>query len=173
MVRIYQQNEHEALRMTSKTIPPSEITTPKIRRIIEHMKGALAGEIDGVAIAAPQIGEALRIFVVSGAVFAKEGDDRVHQDKTFINPKLIKSSSEKVWIDEGCLSVRPKYGEVHRSVKATVRAYNENGKIFTLGGSGLLAQIFQHEIDHLDGVLFVDKARNVRDISTQEQHAEH
>ena len=62
---------------------------------------------------------------------------------------------------EGCLSVRPLWGEVNRSINATITAYDENGVKITRGAGGLLAHIFQHETDHLDGVLFIDKARNI------------
>ena len=66
--------------------------------------------------------------------------------------------------EEGCLSVRYLYGKVKRSVKATIEAYDENGKRHTFGASGLLAQIFQHEMDHLSGVLFTDTAIDVEEI---------
>ena len=66
-------------------------------------------------------------------------------------------------MDEGCLSVRPLWGQVERSVNATVEAYDENGNKFTQGAGGLLAHIFQHETDHLNGVLFIDKARHIRE----------
>ena len=65
---------------------------------------------------------------------------------------------------EGCLSVRWLYGKVSRATRASVRAYDEHGEPFTRGASGLLAEIFQHEVDHLDGILFIDKARDIRDI---------
>lgn len=65
---------------------------------------------------------------------------------------------------EGCLSIRWLYGNTVRSTKATIKAYDERGKIFTRGGSGLLAQIFQHETDHLNGVLFIDTAEDIEDI---------
>ena len=64
-------------------------------------------------------------------------------------------------MEEGCLSVRDIYGKVKRYQKATISAYDENGKKFTMGGSGLLAQVFQHECDHLEGVLFIDKAISI------------
>ncbi|MEK7208595.1 MAG: peptide deformylase [Patescibacteria group bacterium] len=83
---------------------------------------------------------------------------------TFINPVITKLSREKTLVDEGCLSVRPLYGKVKRSKKAAIQAYDEHGKRFTRGASGLLAQIFQHECDHLDGVLFTDKASNLREL---------
>ena len=67
-------------------------------------------------------------------------------------------------MEEGCLSVRWKYGKVMRSEKATITAYDENGKKFSRGATGLIAQIFQHETDHLDGVLFIDKADNIVDL---------
>ena len=144
------------------------------------MSKALASQDDGVAIAAPQIGYSLRIFLVSGRVFNKEfienRTDRREgktkevlkvektKDRVFINPILSKLSRDKEWMPEGCLSVRWLYGKVNRSKKAFVEAYDENGKKFKLGGADLLAQIFQHETDHLNGVLFIDKATNVEDL---------
>jgi peptide deformylase len=68
---------------------------------------------------------------------------------------------------EGCLSVRPLYGKVRRATRATIEAYNENGKKFTKEGVGLLAHIFQHETDHLNGILFIDKAKNLQEIFTE------
>ena len=76
----------------------------------------------------------------------------------FINPKISKISKEKEWMPEGCLSVRPIYGKTWRSKKTTVTAYDENGIKFQRGASGLLSQIFQHETDHLNGILFIDHA---------------
>jgi len=81
----------------------------------------------------------------------------------FINPKIFKLSREKDWVPEGCLSVRWLYGKTYRSKKATVEAYDKNGKKFKMGGSGLLAQIFQHETDHLNGILFTDHAKDIKE----------
>ena len=93
-----------------------------------------------------------------------DGDLKKYEDMVFINPKILKLSKSTKMMDEGCLSVRYLYGKVKRSQKAMVEAYNENGKRFTKGGSGILAQIFQHEIDHLNGVLFIDTAVDVQDL---------
>ena len=87
----------------------------------------------------------------------------------FINPQITKLSRKKVWVPEGCLSVRWLYGETPRREKATIRACDEHGKPFTRGASGLIAQIFQHETDHLNGVLFTDTARNIEKITREEQ----
>lgn len=150
------------LREVARPIKDHEFENQNISQIISDMKSALHDTNDGVAIAAPQIGESVRIFIVNGLIFASQKEDKP-EDKIFINPEIINTSREKTILDEGCLSVRGKYGKVERAVKATVRAQDETGKIFQLGASGLLAQIFQHEIDHLDGILFVDKALDIED----------
>ena len=85
------------------------------------------------------------------------------KDLIFINPKITKLSQKKGWVPEGCLSVRWLYGKTLRSQKASIEAYDEHGKKFIRGASGLLAQIFQHETDHLDGILFIDHAKDIKE----------
>ncbi len=175
--KILQKNS-PVLRKIASTVDTKDIVSPKIKKILGEMKSALDSQDDGVAIAAPQIGYALRIFMVSRKVedivkkkkTEEDTEEKVltHKDQVFINPVIKKISKEKKSVEEGCLSVRYLYGEVLRSNKATVEAYDENGKKFTKGGSGLLAQIFQHEIDHLNGVLFIDKAKNIEDLPPEE-----
>jgi peptide deformylase len=186
------QKEEKVLRQVAKEIPISDIKTSKIQKVLKEMSEALKSQGDGVAIAAPQIGYSLRIFVVSGKIFqadfARKREERFGgkeemllnenniiggtapeeeiKDLVMINPKISKLSREKEWMPEGCLSVRPLYGKTFRSKKATVTAYDENGKKFTRGGSGLLAQIFQHETDHLNGILFIDHAKEVKEEKT-------
>jgi peptide deformylase len=166
MVRIYTKDE-SVLREIALSVPLTEIKSPRIAEIIANMKTALASQDDGVAICAPQIGESLRMFVVAGRILAdiagvEEGI--TIPDRVFINPEIVKISKKTEWMEEGCLSVRYLYGKVKRATKVRVRAYDEDGKAFELGGSDLLAQIFQHEIDHLDGTLFTDKAKDVKDM---------
>ncbi len=167
MVKIVQK-ENSILRGDAREVPLKEIATPKIKKIISDMKIALAREEDGVAIAAPQIGVPLRIFVVSGRVAhlteKLSENELAPEDNIFINPIIKKLSQKKELAEEGCLSVRYLYGKVKRSTKATIEAYDENGLKKTVGASGLLAQIFQHEVDHLNGVLFTDKAIDVEEI---------
>lgn len=164
------QKENPVLRAIAQEVPISEITSPRIQKILRDMSNMLATQPDGVAIAAPQIGVSMRIFVVSGKVFEEswhrgeplpEGTAIQSPDIAFINPRILKLSKTKKWMHEGCLSVRPLWGEVERSTNATVEAYDNTGKKFVRGAGGLLAHIFQHETDHLDGTLFIDKARNV------------
>ncbi|MEI8337612.1 MAG: peptide deformylase [bacterium] len=158
------QAEDKVLRAKAKEVKIDEITSPAIKKILLQMKKSLEKENDGVAIAAPQIGVSLRIFVVSKKAFELVSGEEGFEDQVFINPVITKLSKEKEEMEEGCLSVRWKYGKVMRSDKATIKAYDENGKKFTRGASGLIAQIFQHETDHLDGVLFIDKAKDVVDL---------
>jgi len=172
------QNGDMVLRKISKDIPISSITKPKIQKIIALMNEALDSQFDGVAIAAPQVGESIRMFIVSGKIFDEDfvrgkgttendlyAKDR-HDNMVFINPILKKISKDKKLMIEGCLSVRPLYGKVRRATRATVEAYDEHGHKFTKEGVGLLAHIFQHETDHLDGVLFIDKAKDLQEILT-------
>jgi len=173
------QNEDKVLRKISKEVPISSITKPKIKQLLIEMSLALHSQNDGVAIAAPQIGASLRIFVVSGRIFDEdfirgkgptEGDlyKKPRQpDLIFINPVLKKISKDKKLMTEGCLSVRPLYGKVRRATRATIEAYDERGHKFTKNGVGLLAHIFQHETDHLNGILFIDKAKDLQEIFTE------
>ena len=157
------------LRAIAKAVPESEIGSKSLSKILETMKQALHGEDDGVAIAAPQIGASLRIFIVKGSTLAlasgaPEEEAKGLADIVFINPEITKVSKKMKRMEEGCLSVRWLYGNVKRHEKVTLSATTEDGKHFSVGASGLLAQIFQHEVDHLDGVLFIDKAENVRNL---------
>jgi peptide deformylase len=183
------QKEEKVLREIAKEVPIEEIKTAKIKKILKEMKEALESQSDGVAIAAPQIGYPLRIFIVAGKVFTTEFLDKntlqtdeqidnimllkannepvkeytMKKNTTFINPRISRLSHKKEWLPEGCLSVRPLFGKTFRSIKATITAYDENGNKFTRGASGLLAQIFQHETDHLNGILFIDHAKDIKE----------
>jgi peptide deformylase len=164
-IKIVQCND-PILRELAQTVPVKDILSPKIQKIIKDMKTALGTQDDGIAIAAPQIGIPLRIFVVSDTILKKADTEykSIGKDIVFINPEIIKLSRSKHEAEEGCLSVRWKYGKVKRSVKTSIKGYNELGEIVERGASGLLAQVFQHETDHLDGILFTDKAYDVQDI---------
>ena len=159
--------ESPLLRSHAAPVLLEEIASKKVKDVIKKMKLALHAEEDGVAIAAPQVGVSLRIFVVKDEAVAMAQHlpaDQIAEDLVFINPEILKVSKKKSQMEEGCLSLRYLYGEVMRHEKVTISAYNEKGEKMTAGASGLLAQIFQHEIDHLDGILFTDRAKNVRDL---------
>lgn len=158
--KIVQQDQSPVLRATAKPVSNDLFNTPALKKIITNMSDTLNNAHDGVAIAAPQINEGLRIFVVSHKVFDWPPEDTPFNPE-FINPVIIKKSKKTKLMDEGCLSVRHWFGQTKRSEKVTVEAYNFAGQKFTYHGEGLLAQIFQHEIDHLNGILFNDHAKNL------------
>lgn len=156
------------LRERAKPLSPAEIRSTKVRGLIAAMQKLLRQEENGVGLAAPQAGASVRLFVVAGRAFlpddaTPEEKESPPPDMVFINPELTRTSKKKAEMSEGCLSVRGKYGTVLRHEKATVKALDENGEPFTYHGSGLIAHIFQHEIDHLDGILYIDKAVKLED----------
>jgi peptide deformylase len=164
------QRDNPILHKKAKTVPLADIGSAYIQKVIADMSAAMNSQKDGIAIAAPQIGSPLRIFVVSGDLL-KQADKTYTGDGgnlIFINPEITKLSRDKKDMEEGCLSVRWLYGRVKRSTRATLRAYNEKGVRIERGASGLLAQIFQHETDHLNGELFIDKAEQVWQMSEEE-----
>ncbi len=166
------QEPNPVLRGQAVEIPIADITTPKVQKIITAMKNSLHKEPDGVAIAAPQIAEPVRMFIVAGFVFdlkKKNLTGTKSADRIFINPVITKLSKETKWIPgEGCLSVRWIYGTAKRHKEASIKAYDEHGKAFTMKATGLLAQIFQHEVDHLNGILFIDHAKDIRNMTDDE-----
>jgi peptide deformylase len=176
MVKIVQK-ENSVLHESAQEVASNLFGSDKLKKIIKDMSEALAKEDDGVALAAPQIALPLRIFIISGKIFTTDTNpasakgsgevNKVKPDLVFINPKLTSLSKTKQEMEEGCLSVRWLYGEVKRSTKATVTAYDVDGKKFTRSGSGLLAQIFQHEMDHLEGVLFIEKTKEIKEYTPE------
>ena len=175
MRSILPMEKNPTLRKKAERILIADIKSKRVQNLIKDMKSLLAKEEYGVALAAPQVGESVRMFIVSGRALArgtrnapdepeKNEDAAVSQeDQVYINPEFVKVSRAKKEKHEGCLSIRGKWGTVVRAEKATVRAYDENGKRFTRGASDFLAHIFQHEMDHLEGVLYIDKAKEVFD----------
>jgi peptide deformylase len=164
------QNGDPVLRQKAAPVEKQEFGSAELIALIDRMSHVLEDEVDqysvGVALAAPQIGVSKRIFVVRmDRTGGKRSDGTLKSAEiaALINPRITRTSHRRIPMDEGCLSVRRKYGFVPRFERATVEAYDVNGKKFTRGAGGLLAQIFQHEIDHLDGVLFIDHAQDVWD----------
>ena len=121
----------------------------KTQSLLDDMKETLI-KAEGAGLAAPQVGVLRRVFIVMA-------EDKYYE---CINPVIIEKSGLQIG-NEGCLSVKGKYGEVERPMHVTVKAFDRYGKPFTVKASGFLARAFCHENDHLDGILFVDKAFDV------------
>jgi peptide deformylase len=159
------QEGDKVLRDIAKEVTPELIGGDTLNNEIKQMKAALDQEYDGVALAAPQIGISRRMFIVSPRVFGEDATEGM----ICINPSIVRTSKDKLPLEEGCLSVRYKYGKVPRHTKVAIRYQDGTGMWQERGASGLLAQIFQHEIDHLDGILFIDKACELETLTAQER----
>ncbi|MDO8443666.1 MAG: peptide deformylase [Candidatus Azambacteria bacterium] len=131
--------------------------SPEIKELVADMVATMI-EINGVGLAAPQVGASCRIFTVNV-------EDKI---SVFINPEIKDFSSDKIPFEEGCLSVPKIWGPVVRPKKLTVKALDENGKPFKIRAKGLLARVIQHEMDHLNGALFIDKAEKLFSIEEGE-----
>lgn len=130
-------------------------------------------EAPGVGLAAPQVAVGLRVIVVEYAdePEIEEGTEPVEAPKPklykLINPEIVKASDEMLMGSEGCLSIPGYNGEVLRHKAVTVKGFNLQGKPLKIKADGWLARIFQHEIDHLDGVLFIDRATKIWKVETE------
>lgn len=122
---------------------------PKTQQLIDDMKDTLF-KADGAGLAAPQVGVLRRIFIVYA-------ENKYYE---CINPVIVKQSGKQSG-EEGCLSIKGQYGVVERPMKVTVKALDRFGKPFTVKAEGFTARAFCHEYDHLDGILYIDKAISV------------
>ena len=142
-MKIYKLGE-DVLR---KKCEPVQEVTPEMKNLFNEMFDTML-EAEGVGLAAPQVGISQRFFVAIA-------DDDVR--RVFINPQIVSTSAELTDYDEGCLSL-PGFNEsIRRPKKVKVQAMDENGKNFVLEADGLLARIIQHENDHLDGIMYIDR----------------
>lgn len=146
------------LRARAKEIPEVEITTSAFQKLIDDMIETMYA-LNGVGIAGPQVGESRRIII------AEQGEKN---PIALVNPAIISKSFRKVASEEGCLSVPGMYGTVKRYKAVKVQALDRNGKSVEIQDDALLAIILQHEIDHLDGILFIDKAENIQKITSND-----
>ncbi len=142
--------EDPVLRKTSR---PVEEITPRILRLLDDMRDTLK-KAQGVGLAAPQVGVLRRVVLVEN----EEGEVL-----ELINPTIVSASEERQEDLEGCLSVPGEWGITDRPMTVTVRAQNRKGEWYEATGSGLTARCFCHELDHLDGVLYTDKALRMID----------
>ncbi|HOK17190.1 MAG TPA: peptide deformylase [Candidatus Paceibacterota bacterium] len=148
MITIITGEKNPILRQKSKEV---EHFTKEVYDLIEQMKRIIVKE-NALGLAAVQIGVPKRIIVC-----------RVNDEfKIFINPEIKKYSKQTDVLEEGCLSLPNTYGEVERPKTIILQTKNEEGKKIKLKVFGLLSRVIQHEIDHLNGILFTDKAKNIR-----------
>ena len=145
-----------------------DATYPDLEKLITNMKETMYNA-SGVGLAAPQIGKAIRLFLIDASPFA-EDDNLSEEERTvlksfnrvFINPKILEEEGEEWLFNEGCLSIPEVREDVSRQPKITIEYQDENFKVHTETLEGLAARVFQHEYDHIEGILFTDKLSTLK-----------
>ncbi len=150
VLKIIQEGD-PVLRKKAETVKDPK--NPEIQTLIKNMIATMKSA-KGLGLAAPQVGVSWRIFTV----------DIESKIFVFINPEAKDFSKESGLFEEGCLSVQKTWGPVIRPKKLTIKALDENGKPIKIRAKGLLARVTQHEMDHLNGVLFIDKAEKINKV---------
>ena len=154
---IKNKKEEQFLRKRPADFDFKKWKKSEITALITKMKRIMR-EANGVGLSANQIGLDFRVFVAE--VPDLQGGTKFY---AVFNPKLEKVGEEKTMFEEGCLSIPGKWGEVARPEKIVVSGFDKNGKAVKIKAWGFLARVFQHEIDHLDGKVFIDRTKNVYD----------
>jgi peptide deformylase len=144
-------NPNPILRKKSLEISSDRIKNKEFQQFCQDIALTMV-EKDGVGLAAPQVSKNIRIIVVN----TKDGP------VCMINPQITKKSWTKEWGEEGCLSIPNTFGKVKRCRKIKCVYFDKNGEKINIAAFGLLARIIQHEVDHLDGILFIDKAKDIK-----------
>ena len=141
---------------------PIKAVDAQVRAVAARMFD-LMHEVDGLGLAAPQVGLSWRLFVTKGL------DDESLPDQVYVNPVLSRPSGELVPHDEGCLSLPGISAEIRRPSQVTITAVDLDGQSFTLTRDDLLARVWQHEADHLDGVLILDRMNPIDRLASRKQ----
>jgi peptide deformylase len=135
---------------------------PELQTLIDDMVETMR-EAPGVGLAATQVDVQLRVIVVEYSEDEDEEEDAPKKLYTLVNPEITRFDSETEIGTEGCLSIPGFVGDVERPLSITLKGQNRRGQPVKLKATGWLARIFQHEVDHLDGILFIDRAEKVRE----------
>lgn len=169
---INDKKEEKFLRQKTADFDFSKHTKKDINELIKKMKNAMF-KTNGIGLSANQVGLNMKMFI---ALIPEKPMKRDKKNKIIMpspdeskfyaifNPKIVKFSKQTETIEEGCLSIPGVYGLVERPESITLKGYNRYGKPLTIKASKLMARVFQHEIDHLNGILFIDKTKNLKKV---------
>lgn len=147
---ISDKKEEKFLRRKTANFDFRKFSKAEIRELVRAMRQSMQ-EAEGIGLSANQIGLDLKVFVAKVA----------NKFYSIFNPEIVQLSKESIAMEEGCLSVPGVFGSVERPEKITLKGFNIKGKPIKIKAWGLLARVFQHEVDHLNGKLFIDKAKQV------------
>ena len=153
---------HPTLRKVAKKVDLKELSDPLFQQLIDDMFETMY-HAPGIGLAAPQVNVSKRLFTID-----LQDEDPSHGPFVVINPKF-ESTEGEIESTEGCLSVPGYVGEITRYEKVAVSGFDRDGQKIRLEGDGLFARCLQHEIDHLNGALYIDRAQNVRPAVSEEE----
>ena len=156
---------HPVLRTRARLLERDEIGTPRIQQLIDDMFETMR-DSEGIGLAGPQVYESIRLFVAG-----VDDEERMMPPMAMINPEVtpIGSDVEEDW--EGCLSIPDIRGRVSRATDVKVRALDRHGKPISMTADGFPARVIQHEVDHLDGVLFFDRMTSFESLTFLEEYS--
>lgn len=159
ILQVQNKKEEKFLRQTARPFDFSKFNKKQIQELIANMRRIMKSA-RGVGLSANQIGLDIRVFIAE--LPTEKGGSKFY---AIFNPILEKVSLDEIEMNEGCLSALNTYGAVNRSEKAVLSGFDKNGKKIKIKAWGFLARVFQHEIDHLNGILFTDKAKGIKKIT--------
>jgi len=163
ILTIENKRDEKFLRQKAAAFDFEKYNRKEISDLVKQMRETMKAN-QGVGLSANQVGLDLKFFVVG-----MPQENKAPKFYTIFNPEIVKFSKEKDVMEEGCLSVPGVCGLVERSEKITIIGQDKNAKKIKIKAWGLLARVFQHETDHLNGILFIDKTKQIRKISTSEE----
>lgn len=165
MAKIYTINnkkEEKFLRQKTPIFDFSKFNRKEINNLVKTMREMMKGA-DGIGLSANQLGLPFRFFVAQAPMM---NTNKKSEFYAIFNPQITKFSEDILLMEEGCLSVPKIFGEVARPEKIVIEGFDKNGRIIKIKTRGILGRIFQHECDHLNGILFIDKAKKVYKINS-------
>lgn len=155
--------EEKVLRKKAVPFKFNSMTKAELKGLVDFMRKKMR-EANGIGLAANQIGLPFSAFVAE----VPDEKNGGHKFYAIFNATLEKNGKETMDAEEGCLSVPGKYGAVERPKRVTLNGQDKNGRPVKIKAWGLLARVFQHETDHLNGILFIDKAKNIHEVERDE-----
>ncbi|MFT5087320.1 MAG: peptide deformylase [Planctomycetota bacterium] len=159
---------HPVLRQSATAIDPTQIKHPDLQRLVDDMIDTMS-DYEGIGLAAPQVFQSLRLIVLGVPNTDPEDENSIPLTVLF-NPEFAAMSEEVTSGWEGCLSIPDVRGVVPRSTSVTVRAFDREGQSITFEARDFFARVLQHEVDHLDGVLFLDRMEDLDTLSFLEEY---
>jgi peptide deformylase len=161
---------HPVLRERARRVEPAEIKSPAFQKLVDDMIETMR-EYDGIGLAAPQVHEPIRLAIVG--IEEGEGESRRIRVLPVVNPEVTPTGGATVEDWEGCLSLPNLRGRVPRHDKVSVRALDRRGNKIELDFAGYTARVVQHETDHLDGILFVDRMKSFDTLTFLEEYSKY